>query len=158
MTDRSAPASVDEYIASFPTDVASILKRIRLTIRRAAPHAKEKISYKMPTFALDGDLIYFRFQEAHRNLSTGAWRPKSEQGAIAISRRQRESEVPSRPTNFLRADHESRQIPSKGTVGKDAIQAKEEIISGPEPARKQILGTLPSLAFPAEAALLSVHI
>jgi uncharacterized protein YdhG (YjbR/CyaY superfamily) len=65
MTHRSAPASIDEYIAAFPADVASILKRIRLTIRRAAPQAKEKISYKMPAFALDGDLIYFAAFKKH---------------------------------------------------------------------------------------------
>ena len=65
MTDRSAPGTIDEYIAAFPPDVQSILKKIRLTIRKAAPQAQVKISYKMPAFTLDGDLIYFAAFKKH---------------------------------------------------------------------------------------------
>jgi uncharacterized protein YdhG (YjbR/CyaY superfamily) len=65
MADRSAPGTIDEYIAAFPPDVQSILKKIRSTIRKAAPQADEKISYKMPAFVLDGDLIYFAAFKKH---------------------------------------------------------------------------------------------
>src|SRR5262245_26264605 len=65
MTDSSAPANIDDYIATFPPPVQSILKKIRSTIRKAAPQAKEKISYKIPAFALDGDLIYFAAFKKH---------------------------------------------------------------------------------------------
>ena len=65
MANRSAPETIDEYIAAFPPDVQSILEKIRLTIRKAAPKADEKISYKMPAFALDGDLIYFAAFKKH---------------------------------------------------------------------------------------------
>ena len=65
MADRSAPGTIDEYIAAFPPDVQSILEKIRLTIRKTAPKADEKISYKMPAFALDGDLIYFAAFKKH---------------------------------------------------------------------------------------------
>ena len=65
MTDRSAPRNIDEYIGAFPPDVQSILQKIRLTIKAAAPHAEEKISYKMPAFALDGNLIYFAAFKKH---------------------------------------------------------------------------------------------
>jgi uncharacterized protein YdhG (YjbR/CyaY superfamily) len=65
MTDRSSPATIDEYIATFSPQVQSILKKIRLTIREAAPEAEEKISYKMPAFTLDGDLIYFAAFKKH---------------------------------------------------------------------------------------------
>ena len=65
MTDRSAPRNVDEYIGAFPPDVQSILQKIRLTIKAAAPQAEEKISYKMPAFALDGNLIYFAAFKKH---------------------------------------------------------------------------------------------
>ena len=65
MTDRLAPKNIDEYIAAFPPDVQSILKKIRLTIRRAAPEAEEKISYKIPAFTLNGDLIYFAAFKKH---------------------------------------------------------------------------------------------
>src|SRR5262245_66377868 len=65
MTGRPAPTTIDEYIAAFPRDVQSILRRIRSTIREAAPKAEEKISYKIPAFALDGDLIYFAAFKKH---------------------------------------------------------------------------------------------
>src|SRR5712692_11178336 len=65
MADRSAPKNIDEYIAAFSPEVQSILEKIRLTIRQAAQEAEEKISYKMPAFTLDGDLIYFAAFKKH---------------------------------------------------------------------------------------------
>jgi uncharacterized protein YdhG (YjbR/CyaY superfamily) len=59
------PATIDAYIAAFPEDVQAILQKIRKTIQKAAPHAKEKISYLIPTFALDGNLIYFAAFKKH---------------------------------------------------------------------------------------------
>jgi len=57
---QPVPATVDGYIADFPPNVRKILKRIRATIRKAAPGVKERISYRIPTFTLDGAiLIYF---------------------------------------------------------------------------------------------------
>ena len=35
------------------------MKKIRETIRKAAPEAKEKISYQIPTFKLGGNLVHF---------------------------------------------------------------------------------------------------
>ena len=58
MKDKSYQ-TVGEYIASFPTKIQGILKKIRSTVRKAAPQAKEKISYRMPAFFHDGVLIYF---------------------------------------------------------------------------------------------------
>ena len=52
-------ASIDEYIATFPNDIQKKLKELRATIKAAAPKAEEKISYHMPTFALQGNLVYF---------------------------------------------------------------------------------------------------
>jgi uncharacterized protein YdhG (YjbR/CyaY superfamily) len=68
MIDRTASAAIDEYIAAFPPRVQSILKKIRSTIRRAAPAAEEKISYKLPAFTLNGDLIYFAAFKNHIGL------------------------------------------------------------------------------------------
>jgi uncharacterized protein YdhG (YjbR/CyaY superfamily) len=65
MTDRSAPATIDEYVAAFPPDVQSILRKIRSTIRKAAPQAEERISYRMPAFAQDGILVYFAAFKKH---------------------------------------------------------------------------------------------
>jgi uncharacterized protein YdhG (YjbR/CyaY superfamily) len=41
---------IDEYIAGYPQDVQEILQKVRVTIREAAPEAKEKINYGIPTF------------------------------------------------------------------------------------------------------------
>ena len=57
--------SMDEYIATFPEEIQTILQEIRETIRAAAPDAEEKISYQMPTFALKGNLVHFAAFKNH---------------------------------------------------------------------------------------------
>lgn len=59
------PETIDAYIASFPPKVQKILKQIRMTIIRAVPGAEESISYRIPTFKLNGPLIYFAAFKAH---------------------------------------------------------------------------------------------
>lgn len=59
-----AVKSVDEYISQFPPAVQEILKTLRKVIKEAAPDAEEKISWKMPTFVLHGNLVHFA---AHKN-------------------------------------------------------------------------------------------
>jgi len=51
--------SVDEYIASQPDGVQSVLNRVRSTIRKAVPGAEETISYKIPAYKLNGDRVLF---------------------------------------------------------------------------------------------------
>lgn len=63
--DRTAPASIDDYIAAAAPEVRSILQKVRETIRKAAPAATEKISYQIPTFALDGNLVHFAAFKKH---------------------------------------------------------------------------------------------
>lgn len=58
-------SSVDAYIATFPKETQERLEAIRATIRAAAPDAEEKISYQMPTFALNGNLVHFAAQRAY---------------------------------------------------------------------------------------------
>ncbi|RYG18947.1 MAG: hypothetical protein EOO07_07840 [Chitinophagaceae bacterium] len=60
--------TIDEYIAGFPNDVQELLHQIRDTIKRAAPNATEKISYGMPTFYLNGNLIHFAAYKNHIGL------------------------------------------------------------------------------------------
>lgn len=62
---KTAPTTIDEYIAGFPEDVREILQRIRTTIKEAAPQAVEKISYQMPTFYLQGNLVHFAAFKEH---------------------------------------------------------------------------------------------
>jgi uncharacterized protein YdhG (YjbR/CyaY superfamily) len=57
--------SVDEYIKTFPKEVQDILENIRHTIRMAAPEAEEAISYQIPTFKLNGNLVYFAGWKNH---------------------------------------------------------------------------------------------
>lgn len=44
---------VRKYLASLPPDARQILKKVRLTIRGAAPEATEVFSYGIPGFRLD---------------------------------------------------------------------------------------------------------
>jgi uncharacterized protein YdhG (YjbR/CyaY superfamily) len=65
-TSEAAPRDIDEYFAGFPKDVQEKLERIRKTIKKAAPNAEETISYKMPTFNLNGKyLVYFAAYKKH---------------------------------------------------------------------------------------------
>ena len=64
-TDQSTPKSIDDYIAGFPAEVQDILQKIRSTIRETAPEAEEKISYQMPAFTLNGNLVYFAAWKDH---------------------------------------------------------------------------------------------
>lgn len=61
----TTPKTIDEYIAGFPPDVQEKLQKLRAVIREAAPHAEEKISYQMPTFALHGNLVHFAAFQHH---------------------------------------------------------------------------------------------
>jgi uncharacterized protein YdhG (YjbR/CyaY superfamily) len=63
--DHMAPKNIDDYIAAFSPEVQSILEKIRVTIRKAAPDAEEKISYQMPTFTLKGKLVHFAAFKKH---------------------------------------------------------------------------------------------
>jgi uncharacterized protein YdhG (YjbR/CyaY superfamily) len=57
--------TIDAYINSFPPDVQEILRSIRKTIQEAAPNAEEAISYQMPTFKLNGNLVHFAAYKNH---------------------------------------------------------------------------------------------
>ncbi len=57
--------SIDEYIKTFPRDIQDILEELRQTIRDAAPEAKEAISYQIPTFKLNGNLVHFAAFKNH---------------------------------------------------------------------------------------------
>jgi uncharacterized protein YdhG (YjbR/CyaY superfamily) len=67
-TRKSAPASIDEYIAAAPEAVRPILEKIREIIRVAAPDAQEVISYRMPAFRQHGILLYFAAFKNHIGL------------------------------------------------------------------------------------------
>ena len=66
------PTTIDEYIAGFPPDVQPLLEKVRAAIRKAAPKAIEKISYQMPTFVQEGNLIHFAGYNHHIGLYPGS--------------------------------------------------------------------------------------
>ena len=51
--------SIDEYIVTFPKNVQDVLRQIRKAIKEVAPEAEEAISYNMPAFKLNGNLVWF---------------------------------------------------------------------------------------------------
>jgi uncharacterized protein YdhG (YjbR/CyaY superfamily) len=57
--------TIDEYIAAFPAEVQQKLNELRQVIKAAAPQAGEKISYRMPTFTLEGNLVHFAAYKKH---------------------------------------------------------------------------------------------
>lgn len=59
------PKDIDDYIAGFPDDVQKLLQEVRKTVQKSAPEAIEKISYGMPAFALNGNLVYFAAFKNH---------------------------------------------------------------------------------------------
>ncbi|ASA22510.1 iron chaperone [Paenibacillus donghaensis] len=58
-SNKKGYSSVDEYISACAPEVQEELQRMRAWIRAAAPEAEEKISYQMPTFAQNGNLVHF---------------------------------------------------------------------------------------------------
>jgi len=66
--DTKKPLNIDEYIGAFPNDIQEILEKIRMTIQKAAPDVKEKISYAMPAFEQNGIVVYFAAFKNHIGL------------------------------------------------------------------------------------------
>jgi uncharacterized protein YdhG (YjbR/CyaY superfamily) len=62
------PKDVDSYIDSFPKDHKALLKKVRRTIRAAAPKATEVISYNIPAYRQNGMLVYFAGFKHHIGL------------------------------------------------------------------------------------------
>ena len=56
---------VDAYIAGFPPEVQKILKKVRQTIRKAAPKLTEAIRYGIPTYVGHGNVVFFAGYKNH---------------------------------------------------------------------------------------------
>ena len=65
MKFRKQFETINQYIGVFPIDTQKLLKEIRITIKAAAPTARESISYQMPTFKLQGNLVHFAAYQHH---------------------------------------------------------------------------------------------
>jgi len=68
MQKGQKPIDVDSYIAGAPKETRSRLREIRAVIRKTAPDAIEKISYRMPYYGYKGRLAYFAAYKNHIGL------------------------------------------------------------------------------------------
>jgi uncharacterized protein YdhG (YjbR/CyaY superfamily) len=127
-TDPTIPRNIDEYIAAFPPEIQTILEEVRSTIRKAAPDAEEKISYRMPVFALHGNLVYFGAFKNHIGLFPPVCGTKKLQEAASMYAGEKgKLEVPARPTRSLCPDWRNREVQSEGTSRKGRRKAKEAV-------------------------------
>ena len=65
ITNNKKISTIDEYIAMFPDDVKAKLSELWKVIKETVPSATEKISYRMPAFYLNGNLVYFAAFKNH---------------------------------------------------------------------------------------------
>lgn len=64
-SDQPVAKDIDEYIQMQPEQHRALLHRMRHIIRQAAPEAIEKISYGLPAFAQQGNLVFFGLAKTH---------------------------------------------------------------------------------------------
>jgi uncharacterized protein YdhG (YjbR/CyaY superfamily) len=65
------PSSIDEYIEAQSADIQPMLNKIRQTIKKAAPKSMEKMSWRMPTFWQNENLIHFAAFRKHIGIYPG---------------------------------------------------------------------------------------
>lgn len=64
--------AVEAYLAKVPPDKRKALQGLRKTIRAAAPKAEEVISYGMPAFRYQGNLVYYAAFSDHCSFFIGS--------------------------------------------------------------------------------------
>ena len=69
---KSPAATIDDYLSALPAEQRSALAALRDQIRAAAPEASEAISYGLPTFKLNGNLVHFGAAAKHCAFYPGA--------------------------------------------------------------------------------------
>lgn len=66
MNKTSKPATVDEYISTFPPSTQYLLNQVRSAIKATASAAEESVSYGIPAYKYAGrPLVYFAGYEKH---------------------------------------------------------------------------------------------
>lgn len=63
---------IDAYIQAQREEVRPLLQEVRAVIHAAAPEATERMSYAIPTFFLNGNLVHFAAFTNHIGLYPGA--------------------------------------------------------------------------------------
>lgn len=59
------PQSIEEYFSWFSSEILERLQRIRETLKKEIPEAKEVISYSMPAFRTTEVLVYYAVAKNH---------------------------------------------------------------------------------------------
>ena len=80
---RTDFTSTDQYIRSFPAPTRKLLRELRALIREAALDAREKISYGIPSFAQNGNLVHFAAYANHLGLYGAPGVPRSLERTLA---------------------------------------------------------------------------
>ena len=68
MPATSKPQTVEEYVAALPSDARSAFEQVRAAVRKAAPLAEERMSYRMPTFFQNGVVVHIGAFKQHIGL------------------------------------------------------------------------------------------
>ena len=66
-----APETVDDYILAQDEDIRERLQNIRTVLRNTLPDAVEKISWSMPTYWKEHNIIHFAASKKHIGLYPG---------------------------------------------------------------------------------------
>ena len=66
-----APETVEDYIAAQDEDIRSQLQSVRQVLISSLPGTMEKISWSMPTYWKDQNIIHFAAQKKHIGLYPG---------------------------------------------------------------------------------------
>lgn len=66
-----APKTIDEYISMQPEQIRPYLSEVRNAIRNAIPEAEERISWSMPTYWKQRNIIHFAGFKKHIGLYPG---------------------------------------------------------------------------------------
>lgn len=65
MAQKTGFEKVNDYFTAYPEEVQELLWQARKVIREEAPGAEETISYGIPTFKLNGNLVHYAAFKKH---------------------------------------------------------------------------------------------
>jgi uncharacterized protein YdhG (YjbR/CyaY superfamily) len=68
----NSPENIDSFISTFPSETQKLMQKVRSAIAIAAPDAKEKISYGIPSFDFHGNLVHFSAYKNHIGFYPGS--------------------------------------------------------------------------------------
>ena len=71
MEEKKKIETIDEYIGEYSVELQKVLQDLREFIRKCAPEATERISWGMPTFYLQGNLVHFAVNKGYIGLYPG---------------------------------------------------------------------------------------